>query len=77
MRERLLLLPLATGLHGLRHVVFFLFHSVSAEQVWQALRERRARHDRVAAGFDGLHLQVALKMIEETYNRCRLLQLRL
>ena len=41
---------------------FFLFEAVTAEEVGKVLGEGGARHDGVAAGFDGLCLEVSLDM---------------
>jgi len=45
--------------------LFFLFHTVAAEEIGQVLREGGARHDRVATGFDGLGLEISLQMRQE------------
>ena len=57
--------------------LFFLLDPVSAEEVGKILREGRAGHDGIAAGFDGLCLQVSLKVGEETDDGGAALQLRL
>src|SRR6516162_5320393 len=64
-----------TQLHRLRERFLFLLQTVTTEQVWQALRERRARHYSIAAGLERLHLQVALKMVQEADDRRRLFEL--
>ena len=48
---------------------FFFFHTVAAQKIRQALREGRARHHHVASRFNGLHLQVALEMVQEADDR--------
>ena len=54
---------------------FRLFHAVAAQQVWQVLAERRARHNGVAPGFHCLGFQVPLNGGQEADDGGRPLQL--
>ena len=69
MSTPFVLLFLPTLKRRLPVVFFFFFHTIAAQKIRQALRKRRARHHHVASRFDGLHLQVALEMVEEADDR--------
>ena len=57
-------------------LIGFVFGGVAAQDVGQVLRKCGTRHHHVAAGFLGLHLQIALNVRDEADDGCGLLELR-
>ena len=62
--------PSTYRLLPLLHVLQVFRRAVAAEQLWQILRESRARDHHVGSGFHGLDLEVALHVREEADDGC-------